>query len=87
MMPPGSALNAARTTRLRAATALTDSRTTSAVLITQHLPDDLSDRHPVHPGHLPASYPSNLEKSDDDERRGGRTYVPSDALLQHATGT
>ena len=56
------------------------------VLIAQHLPDDLSDRHPVHSGHRRPPYPSNLEKSDDDERRGGRNYVPSDAVLHHATG-
>jgi DNA-binding NarL/FixJ family response regulator len=28
-----------------------------------------------------------VKKSDDDERRGGRTYVgPSDLVLHHATG-
>jgi hypothetical protein len=28
-----------------------------------------------------------VKKSDDDERRGGRTYIdPSDRVLHHATG-
>jgi hypothetical protein len=43
------------------------------VLVEQHLPDDLLDRHPVGTGHrwrLLSS--SNPEKSADDERHGGR---------------
>jgi hypothetical protein len=55
------------------------------VLIEQHLPDDLLDRHPVGTGHrwrLLSS--SNLEKSADDERQGGRNHLngsPSDPRL------
>src|SRR4029453_18902628 len=33
-----------------------------------------------------ASYSSNRGTSDDHERRGGRTYHPSDADLHHAMG-
>lgn len=48
-----------------------------AMLIARDLPDDVSDRHPVPFWPSPASYPSNIEKSDDEERCGGRNYVPS----------
>jgi hypothetical protein len=56
------------------------------VNLNQHLPDDLLDRHPVCSGHRRPPSLSNLEKSDDDERRGGRNYVPTDPVLHHATG-
>jgi hypothetical protein len=52
------------------------------VLIEQHLPDDLLDRHPVGTGHRWRLLSSNREKSDDHERRGGRNYViPSGPVL------
>ncbi len=59
-----------------------------SVLLAQHLPDDLLDRHPVlHPaiaGLLPRR---TVRTPTKNERRGGRTYtVPSDPLLHHATG-
>ena len=58
-----------------------------AVLAHHHLLDDLLDRHPVGTGHRWRLLSSNLEKSDDHERRGGRNYaVPSDPVLHHATG-
>jgi hypothetical protein len=51
----------------------------------QHLPDDLLDRHPVGTGHRWRLLSSNLEKSDDHEREGGRNdTVPSEPVLPHA---
>jgi hypothetical protein len=56
------------------------------VLVAQHLPDDLLDRHPVPTGHRRPPF-VEPRKSDDHERRGGRTYNdPSDPDLHHATG-
>jgi hypothetical protein len=45
-----------------------------AMLIAQHLPDDLRDRHPVYPGHRRPPLCQSVKNSDDDQRRGGRTY-------------
>jgi hypothetical protein len=47
------------------------------VLVAQHLPDDLLDRHPVPTGHRRPPFASNPEKSDESERRGGRNYLRS----------
>ena len=44
------------------------------VLIAQHLPDDLLDRHPLRHRPSPASFRRSREKSDDHERRGGRNH-------------
>ena len=52
------------------------------VLIEQHLPDDLLDRHPVGTGHRWRLLSSNREKSDDSQRQGGRNHVPSDPDLR-----
>jgi hypothetical protein len=51
------------------------------VLVEQHLPDDLLDRHPVGTGHRWRLLSSHLEKSDDSQRQGGRNHVPSDPVL------
>src|SRR6185503_3876492 len=40
------------------------------VLIEQHLPDDLLDRHPLGTGHRWRLLSSHLEKSDDSQRQG-----------------
>jgi hypothetical protein len=56
------------------------------VLLEQHLPDDLLDRHPVGTGHRWRLRSSHFEKSDDSQRQGGRNHVPSDPDLHHATG-
>ena len=45
------------------------------MLIAQHLPDDLLDRHPVLTGHRRPPSRRSRENSDDHERRGGRIYV------------
>jgi len=47
------------------------------VLLAQHPPDDLLDRHPVPPATV-GLLCRTLKKSDDHERRGGRTYIRSD---------
>jgi hypothetical protein len=57
-----------------------------SVLVEQHLPDDLLDRHPVSTGHRWRLLSSHREKSDDSQRQGGRNHVPSDPDLHHATG-
>ncbi|MGZ6574340.1 MAG: hypothetical protein ACXVHJ_25255, partial [Solirubrobacteraceae bacterium] len=57
------------------------------MVVDQHLPDDLLDRHASAPAIAGASLSSNREKSDEHEHRGGRHYVradviPSDRLLR-----
>ena len=47
------------------------------MLIAQHLPHDLLDRHPVPTGHRWRSFRRTVKKSDDDERHGGRTHDQS----------
>src|ERR671927_324805 len=42
------------------------------VLIDQHLPDDLLDRHPVCSGHRRRLLLRTFSKSDEHEHRGGR---------------
>jgi hypothetical protein len=57
------------------------------MLIAQHLPNDLLDRHRVLTGHLPASSLSNPEEGPTmmSAAVGRTTYNrPSDALLHHA---
>jgi hypothetical protein len=47
------------------------------VLLTQHLPDDLLDRHPLGTGHRRPPFIDSVERADDHERHGGRNYVRS----------
>jgi hypothetical protein len=42
------------------------------VLVDQHLPDDLLDRHPVCSGHRRCLLRRTFSKSDEHEHRGGR---------------
>jgi len=56
------------------------------VLIEQHPPDDLLDRHPVGTGHAAPPFIDSVERADDHRRRAGRNHVPSDLDLHHATG-
>src|SRR5829696_864259 len=55
------------------------------VLIEQHLPDDLLDRHPLSTGHA-ALLSSNREEVRRSSAPRGRNHVPSDLDLHHATG-
>jgi len=57
-----------------------------AVLVHEHLLDDLLDRHPLDTGHRWRLLSSHREKSDDHRRHGGRNRVPSDPVSHHATG-
>lgn len=54
--------------------------------ITQHLPDDLLDRHLSAPAVAGAPFIDSLERTDENERHGGRNHVPSDPVLHHAKG-
>jgi len=47
------------------------------VLLTQHAPDDLLDRHPLGTGHRRPPFIDSVERADDHERRGGRNYLDS----------
>src|SRR3954453_551044 len=57
-----------------------------AMLLAQHPPDDLLDRHPVPPGHRRPPFRRTLRSPTNNERRGGRNYlwqeaIPSDSVL------
>src|SRR5215203_5630416 len=45
------------------------------MLLAQHLPDDLLDRHPVPTGHRRPPFRRTLRSPTNNERRGGRNYV------------
>jgi hypothetical protein len=55
------------------------------VLVEQHLPDDLLDRHPVRHRPCGASFRRVVRSPTNFQCRVGRNHVPSELDLHHAT--
>src|SRR4051794_15843029 len=57
------------------------------MLIAQHPPDDLLDRHPLLTGHRRPPFVDSVERDDDHERRGGRNRLQRGSVRPPPTPT